>query len=233
MDAMTYVELQNLALEAVNASTAVSSEARTRVKKAINTWQRRILTKPQFTRLLRDRQLTLTSTATIHTYTLSSSVKRISGLSDTTNDIPLKRRDLQWLRLQDPGLDISGIPVVYVFLGASLTGGLQVQLWPTPQAAYSYLVDYTAQIVNMTADDEEPLLPEDFHHLLALGAQADEWRRADDDRYVQLRQDIALELRDMNAFLWDLADTTDARRDGVGGRSRLGAYFPADRRGWW
>lgn len=230
---MTFLELQNRALTALNASTATTSEARTRVKAAINDWQRRILTKPQFTRLLRDRQLTLTSTAAIHTYTFSSSVKRINGITDTTNDISLVRRDLSWVRLNDPGLDFTGIPAVYVFLGASLTGSLQVQLWPTPQGAYAYTVDYTAQIADMTADAEEPLLPEDYHHLLALGAQADEWRRADDDRYVQLRQDIDIELRNMNAWLWDLADATDARRDGVGGHSRLGAWFPADRRGWW
>lgn len=229
---MTYVELQDRALKALNFSTATTSDPRTRVKEAINTWQRRILTKPQFTRLLRDRQLTLTSASGTHTYTFSSSVKRINGITDTTNDIPLVRRDLSWLREQDSGLDFTGIPAAYVFLGSSSTSALQVQLWPTPQGAYSYTVDYTAGIADMTADAEVPLLPEDFHHLLALGAQADEWRRADDDRYAQLRQDIELELRNLNAFLWDLADATDARRD-IGPGSRLGAWFPADRRGWW
>jgi hypothetical protein len=223
---MTYLELQNRALEALNLSTAASTDPRTRIKKAINDWQRRILTKPQFARLLRDRQLTLTSTAAISTYTLASSVKRINGITDTTNEIPVVRRDLGWLRRQDPGLEIDGIPVAYVFLGSSSSSLLQIQFWPTPQDAYAYLVDYTAQIADMTADTEEPLLPEDFHHVLALGAQADEWRRMDDDRYVTLRQDINLELQNMNAFLWDLADSTDERR--IGPRSRLGAWFPAD-----
>lgn len=228
VDAMTFVELQNSALKALNFSTAATSDPRTRIKDAINSWQRRILTKPQFARLLRDRQLTLTSTAAVHTYTFSSSVKRINGITDTTNDIPLSRRHLSWLREFDPGATTTGIPVAYIFHGSSATSALQVQLWPTPQAAYVYTVDYTAGIANMTADDEEPLLPEDFHHLLALGAQADEWRRADDDRYGQLRQDLEIELRNLNAWLWDLADSTDARRDGVGLGSRLGPWFPAD-----
>jgi len=225
---MTFLELQNRALKALNLSTATTTEPRTRIKEAINDWHRRILTKPQFTRLLRDRQLTLTSTANIHTYAFASSVKRINGLTDTTNDIPLKRRDLTWLRQQDPALDIDGIPVVYVFLGSSSSGLLQIQFWPTPAGAYAYLVDYTASLADMTADTDEPLLPEDFHHVLALGAQADEWRRMDDDRYVALRQDVDLELRNMNAFLWDLADSTNERRDLIGGRSRLGAWYPAD-----
>lgn len=232
VDAMTFLELQNRALKALNMSTAASTEPRTRVKEAINTWHRRILTRPQFARLLRDRQLTLTTVASTHTYTLASSVKRINGITDQTNDIPLRRRDLTWLRQQDPGLDISGQPVAYVFLGQSSSGLLQVQLWPTPSSAYTYTVDYTAQYTDMSADTDEPLLPEDFHHVLALGAQADEWRRADDDRYGQLRQDIDLELRNLNAWLWDLADSTSERRDLIGGRSRLGAWFPADR-GWW
>ena len=227
---MTFLELQNRALKALNASTAASTEPRTRVKDAINDWHRRILTKPQFARLLRDRQLTLTSVASTSTYTFASNVKRLNGITDTTNDIPLKRRDLGWLRRQDPGLDISGQPVAYVDLGQSSSGLIQVQFWPTPSTAYAYLVDYTAQYTNMTADTEEPLLPEDFHHVLALGAQADEWRRADDDRYVQLRQDIDLELRNMNAWLWDLADSTNEQRDLIGGRSRLGPYFPSDSR---
>jgi hypothetical protein len=226
---MTFLELQNRALTALNASTATTSEARTRVKAAINDWQRRILTKPQFARLLRDRQQTLTSVASTSTYTFASSVKRLNGITDTTNDLPLKRRDLTWLRAQDPALDIEGVPAFYVFLGVNSSGLLQVQLWPTPAGAYTYTVDYTAQIVDMSADADESLLPEDFQHVLALGAQADEWRRADDDRYVQLRQDIDIELRNMNAWLWDLADSTSDER----GRewSRLGAYFPADQGG--
>jgi hypothetical protein len=223
---MTFLELQNRALKALNLSTAATTEPRTRIKEAINDWHRRILTKPQFTRLLRDRQLTLTSTAAIHTYTFASSVKRINGITDTTNEIALARRDLSWLRRQDPGLEIDGIPVAYIDLGASSSGLLQVQFWPTPQAAYAYLVDYTAQYVDMSADADVPLLPEDFHHVLALGAQADEWRRMDDDRYAALRQDVDLELRNMNAWVWDLADSTNERR--IGPRSRLGAWYPSD-----
>jgi hypothetical protein len=227
---MTFLELQNRALKALNLSTSASTEPRTRIKEAINDWHRRILTKPQFARLLRDRQLTLTTTAAVHTYTLASNVKRINGITDTTNDLPLARRDLAWLRAQDPALDIDGIPCAYVFLGSSSTSLLQIQLWPTPAGAYAYLVDYTAQYVDMSADTEEPLLPEDFHHVLALGAQADEWRRMDDDRYVTLRQDIDLELRNMNGWLWDLADSTTEQR--LDSHSRLGAWYPADR-SWW
>lgn len=222
---MTFLELQNRALTALGATTATTSEARTRVKAGINDWHRRILTKPGFTRLLRDRQLTITSAADVHTYTLASSVQRINHLTDTTNDQPLVRRDLAWVRRVDPGLDQQAIPTCYVFLGKASSGTYQVQLWPTPQGAYSYLVDYTTSLDDMTDDDEEPLIPEDFHHVLALGAQADEWRRADDTRYDQLRVDIDAELRNLNAFLWDLADRTDERPD-LGRVSRLGAWYP-------
>lgn len=223
---MTFLELQNRALKALNFSTTATSEPRTRVKEAINTWHRRILTRPQFTRLLRDRQLTLTSVASTAIYTFASSVKRLNGITDTTNDQTVFRRDLSWIRRQDPGLEAEGVPCYYANLGQNSSGNLQVQFWPTPQGAYSYIVDYTASLTDLSADTDEPLLPEDFHHVLALGAQADEWRRADDDRYVQLRQDIDIELDNLNAWLWDLADSTDERRDSGHG-SRLGAWFPA------
>ena len=132
---MTFLQLQDRALKALNFSTTATSEPRTRVKEAINAWQRRILTKPQFARLLRDRQLTMTSVASTSIYTFASTVKRINGITDTTNDIPLLRRDLSWLRREDPGLDTGAQPRAYVFLGQNSSGNLQVQLWPTPLGA--------------------------------------------------------------------------------------------------
>jgi len=223
---MTFVQLQDRALKALNFSTATTSDARTRVKEAINDWHRRLLTKPGFSRLLRDRQMTLTSVASTHTYSFGASVQRINGLTDTTNDEPLLRRDLGWLRRVDPGLDQTGIPTAYVFLGKNTSGNLQVQLWPTPQSAASYIVDYTAQLQELSADADEPLLPEDFHHMLAIGAQHDEWRRQDDDRWQVVRADLAQLENALHRWVWDLADSTDERRDYARPASRLGAWFP-------
>lgn len=223
---MTFLELQNDCLVALNFSTATASDPRTRIKRAINQWQRRILRRPGFARLLRDRELTFTTTASTHTYSFPSSVARIIHITDTdTHQVKLVRRDLSWLRSIDPGLETLGAPECYIDRGRALTGLLQVQLWPTPQAAYSYTLDYTAQIADMTDDAEEPLLPLDFHEVLSLGAQYHEWRRADDSRMTEVRIDLEEGLKAMNRWVWDLADSTQER---PARWSNLGGWVEAD-----
>lgn len=227
---MTFLDLQNDALRALNASTATTSEARTRVKDAINHHLRELLTRPGYARLLRDRNLTFTTAATVHTYSFPSSVARIIHITDTVSrQQQLVRRDLAWLRAADPALSTTGGPDAYIDLGRASTGLLQVQLWPTPQAAYTYLLDYTAQIADMTLDSEEPILPLDFHRVLSLGAQEEEWVRADDDRAAIARGRREAIEKNLNRWLWDLADSTEAQ---PAGRSNLGAWFPADRGAW-
>lgn len=223
---MTYLELQNDALTATNGSTSATSEARTRVKAAINHHQRELLTRPLGLSLLRDRQLTFTTTADVHTYAFPSSVARIHHITDTNaNQIKLALRDLAWLRLVDPALTTLGNPVAYILRGRE-NGLIRVQLWPTPQGAYAYTLDYEAQIADMTEDEEEPLLPLDFHRLLSLGAQEEEWIRADDDRagIARARRE-ALE-KNFARYMWDLADASSSRPVGW---SSLGGWYPAER----
>ena len=96
---VTFLELQDDALRATNGSTATTSEARTRVKAAINHHQPELLTRPLGLRLLRDRQLTFTTAATVHTYSFPSSVARIHqpilgevALSDFKHDAEQHQR---------------------------------------------------------------------------------------------------------------------------------------------
>lgn len=222
---MTFLELQNDALRALNASTATTSEARTRVKAAINHHQHEILTRPLGLRLLRDRQLTFTTAATVHTYAFPSSVARLHHITDTqANQIKLDLRDLSWLREIDPALTSTGNPVAYILRGHE-NGLIRVQLWPTPQGAYAYTLDYEAQVADMTEDAEEPLLPLDFHRILSLGAQEEEWVRADDDRAAIARARREAIEKNLARYLWDLADASSSRPVGW---SNLGGWYPAD-----
>ncbi len=328
---MTFLELQNDALDAVLAiNTGTSSEPRTRVKRAINTWQRRILQRPGYARLLRDFERTLTSANGQAIYGLGAPLGRLNALFDPTNRWPLVRRDLTWLRSQDPGLNISGTPIAYVVRGwaatqippvnasqiwaaasgattekivwqfllsdgsvvsgntaangatavqlgtastvadvldlhfASTTTGLtltiredssvgtvlgligpavantsgtapvatkarylRVQLWPTPTAAIAYQCDFTREIADLVDDTDEPLLPPDYHYLLSLGAQHDEFRRMSDDRLSGVRSDLEQGLTALNRWLWDLPTAwgdSPYRRQPM---SVLGSWFPA------
>jgi hypothetical protein len=101
---------------------------------------------------------------------------------------------------------------------------LHVQLWPTPASVVTYRLDCTRELEDMVQDTDQPLLPRDFHPILALGAEYEEWRKLADDRAPLVYQDLEKRLRSLNAWLWDLPDHTQ----GVApGRSRLGSWYQA------
>jgi hypothetical protein len=316
---MTFAELADDALDALGYSLASSTQtdARTRIKRGLNTWHRRILTKPGFARLIRDFEETLTTTTGQAVYGFAEPMGRLNGIYDITNRWPLDQCDLSWLRDQASAMNTSGTPSAYVprgwapvathpssadkvyavssaadttqigwdFLlsngtrqtgvtalngttavqlgtattivqvmaltyqgpstgltitftqtsGAGATLGViqpgrtkaryfQVQLWPTPSAALTYTCDFTGEIRDLQADQDEPMLPPDWHFLLSLGAQCEELKRRDDTRYKIVRDDLEDAEKSLNRWLWDLPTP---RRD-VDRPSRLGAWFEAN-----
>lgn len=316
---MTFLEIQNQTLRACGHPTAASSEPRTRVKAEINTWQRRILTRPGYARLLRDSENTFSSVANQRTYGLGIPMGRILGIQAVVDRTVLALRDTAFLRRsgttqtigtascyiprgwfpvqQHPAnassvfakssaagdttqvvdwtfvlstmqrvsgfttltgttavqlgtastvveivrlaLRTAAVGVVTVTedsgagstllslpIGQTFGRFLHVELFPTPASALQYRIDYTREIVDMTEDTDQPLLPPDYHHILALGAEYDEWRKLSDDRMVVAKQDLEQEIKSLNAWLWDLPDDSQLSRVPV---SRLGGYYPPDR----
>lgn len=320
---MTFVELQDHALDALGYATTSSAqaEARTRIKRGINDWHRRLLTRPGFARLLRDFEEPLTTTANQAIYGFAEPMGRLNGIYDSTNRWPLRLRDLSWLRTQLSPTAQTGTPVAYVprgwapvatqpsqadsiwavavsgtatdpiawdfaiqstgaitrlrgvttmnsttavqlgtssvvtqILGLTYQGTnntllrihqssgsgtilgyiqpgrskaryFQVQLWPTPSATLPYTCDFTGEVLDMAADQDEPMLAPDFHHVLSLGAQCDELKRRDDNRYSLVRSDLEGEIKNFNRWLWDLP-SPPTRDKGL--PSRLGSWFPAN-----
>ena len=319
---MTFLELQNQTLRACGHPTAATSEPRTRVKAELNAWQRRILTRPGFSRLLRDSEFTFHSVVNQRTYGLGLAMGRLLGIQAIDDRRVLALRDTSFLRRAGT-TDTLGTPTCYIPRGwfpvkqhpvagslwvASLnaadttqiidwevtvsTGGaggierrrgfgtlngttpvqlffwgapmevtrlsmrtpavggvffgdvsggqtvlmlpageiaarfLHVELFPTPASALGYRIDYTREITDMVQDTDQPLLPTDYHHLLALGAEYDEWRKLSDDRMIVAKQDLEQELKSLNAWLWDLPDDSQLSRIPV---SRLGGNYPPDR----
>lgn len=104
----------------------------------------------------------------------------------------------------------------------------QIQLWPTPSGVLPFTLDLTREMVDLTEGDV-PLLPLDFHFVLSLGCQAEEFRKFDDDRWQAIRGDLDEAIIHLNAWLWDLPamDVYDNVRPGGIGFSRLGGFFPA------
>lgn len=318
---MTFKDLQDMALEELGYDKSqASSTPRTRMKSRINTWQRRLLTRSPFKRLLREAySYTFASVAAQTTYGLPIVGGRINQIYETTNDRQLGQRTMDWVRWADPGLSGSGTPEVWApkgwfpvhtqpsdasaitmkstaagdttqkmyieYLNASgqilgtnvtlngtvdttlvasgvveitelyLDGAaagtvtvyedddtgtalavlpigttsvrhLHIQLWPTPASAITYNVDLTRQIVDLANDNEVPLLHEDFHDVLALGAMADEWLLKDDARYQVAVQKLEDRLGDLTDFVWNLAEYKPGPGYRDHSRSRLGPWFP-------
>jgi len=103
-------------------------------------------------------------------------------------------------------------------------------LWPTPSAVITYYYDYRRKVDDVTIyAADEPLLPEDFHDLLELGARIEEYEKENDmTRAASAQRLYALRMRDL---VHDLHITPGYV--GIPGeiqgtsRSRLGPYFPA------
>jgi hypothetical protein len=315
---LTFLQLQDQTLRACGHTTAATSEPRTRVKAEINAWQRRILTRPGYSRLLRDSENTFTTVAGQRVYGLGMQLGRLLGIQAVTDRTVLALRDTAWLRrvgvISSSGTASAYVPrgwfpvqtnptiatgifansssvadttqiVDWEFTAASLnriagqttlngttpvqlgtsttvvevvrlslrtpaagiveigtTPGsgnvltlpigqlssrfLHVELFPSPSSALEYRIDFTREIADMVNDTDQPLLPPDYHHLLAMGAEYDEWRKLSDDRMVPTKQDLENEIRSLNAWVWDLPDDSQLGRIPV---SRLGGAYPADR----
>jgi len=106
----SFLELQNQVLEACGHTTAASSAQRTRIKRALNNWQRRILTKPGHNVLLRDSEATFDTVASQAVYGIGLPLGRLNGVSCDSLEQTLALKDRAWLRRYDPGLTATSSP---------------------------------------------------------------------------------------------------------------------------
>lgn len=80
---------------------------------------------------------------------------------------------------------VAGNELARIAIGQTYARYLVIQLYPTPTAAVTYYVDFTRVIADMANAGDEPLLPEDFHYLLILGALRREYQKSDDTRWQE------------------------------------------------
>lgn len=120
------------------------------------------------------------------------------------------------------GTELARIPI-----GATYARYEVIQLWPTPNSAVTYHVDFTRHIPDLTNANDEPLLPPDFHWLLVEGALVKEWTKRDDlERRKAALQDYAEGLRNLRSWVMSNADTLVSLRRTVPGMSQLGGWYP-------
>jgi hypothetical protein len=127
------------------------------------------------------------------------------------------------------GNELARIPV-----GRNQSRYFTLYLYPTPSAVLTYTLEGEKQVQDLSANNDEPLWPEDFHWLLSSCARYDEYLKNKDRQIAQsiLLNEIEPGLKDMLAFVSNSGDrvvvpgTADQRRIG----SNLGSYYPS---GYW
>lgn len=117
-----------------------------------------------------------------------------------------------------------GTELARIAIGQTFSRYQGIQLWPTPNSAVTYYVDYMRVIPDLVNATDQPLLPEDFHWVLVDGALIREWQVKDDTRVGEARRSYA---QGMNDLIYRVACPPDYLPAGTTRqeRSRLGRWF--------
>lgn len=114
--AMVQEALARLAYPTVSTLTSMTDRNGTRILAHINNWNRRIVSKPELTRL-RDGQISFSSVAGQMRYGLPPSIQQIQRIWETTHQTRLAERSMGWLRDDPSAAAYSGTPQFYIPFG--------------------------------------------------------------------------------------------------------------------
>jgi hypothetical protein len=121
-----------------------------------------------------------------------------------------------------------GTELSKIGIGDTYAKYLAFLLYPTPSAVVTYTCDVTRSISDMVNPTDEPLLPLDFHQMLAIGARLDEYEHSDDAR--RAIAEVEWDRWHKRLTSWIVAHPSvriDLNAEGGAGRSRLGAWYPS------
>jgi hypothetical protein len=129
--------------------------------------------------------------------------------------------------LEDSG---AGAELARITIGQKRPRYFAFYLWPTPQAAITYYVDYRREVLDLVNATDEPGIPTDFHPILVAYAVMREREQKDDpQRYVMAKQQYDKWLSRLKYHTQSLsAEIPVNGRSPAMGRSRLGGFYPAD-----
>lgn len=181
---MTFLELQNDALDRLNLPADASGASRDRIKRYINEGYRWLLADVGMSRAL-DSTATITTVADTAEYTVTTGA--IRAIRDLVSDTVLQEATLVELRRRDPGDEETGDPTHYAIRNAGATT-LLVRLWPTPVDARTLQLDVTATVTDLSADGDVPVFKAEYHHALSIYARMCEYEKMDDTRYKEASQ---------------------------------------------
>jgi len=166
---MTFKQLQDAVLDPLNLATP---EARKRVKANLNLRYAEVCSGVN---LAKTRRTTVSANTAVDTTTVTfTSVANVFGIYDAVIlRRPLDEVSVDEIRALYARVTTTGPPDRYAVLahGAS---SVTVLVYPRPTAVSALTADVLAVGTTLSADDDEPTFPQDFHDILVKGARYDE-----------------------------------------------------------
>ena len=108
------------------------------------------------------------------------------------------------------GTTLATIPVAGVY-----SRYRRIALAPTPSTAITYTVQCVRTVTDMVQDNDQPIIPYQFHRILAIGARTKEYEKVNDtNRLAVARVEYTKELKALKFWLYDQSAGTPNMRAG-------------------
>lgn len=136
--------------------------------------------------------VTLTGTTAVQlgTYTTITSITKVALATAAVGTVTMH---------EDSG---TGTELMRIGVGKTSNRFMVVYLYPCPSSAETLLVDVERKVETLTNPTDEPMLPEEYHMLLAHEARAMEYERQDDKRMAVAKAEAKAMLSDLK---WQVA----------------------------
>ena len=177
---MNYKDIQDKVMGRLDDNTGSTRE---RVKDYINEAYNIVYyDRDWYWRLTQDAAFTTTSGT--EEYTLASGTAKIIDIRDTTNDTYLGEAHYLDLVQDKPGIDSgdSGHPTKWYYSGDS-SQSPKIKLYPIPNGSYAMEYDYYKKLTELSADADEPDIPDRWQQILIDYALYQELLAQNDSRY--------------------------------------------------
>lgn len=123
-------------------------------------------------------------------------------------------------------LDGAGNTLAIIPIGQLFARYTLVHLYPTPSAAATYYADIEVHVEDMANNNDEPLVPEEFHGLMGIGIRKKEYEKRENWKAVK-EMDEEFKQERSRMITW-VHQQAGLRNPGDGRRrfSQLGAFYP-------
>jgi len=97
--------------------------------------------------------------------------------------------------------DTGGSLISQISKGQTTARYYRIGFYPVPSAPITYWIDYEREILPLVDPYDEPLLPIDFHDIIALWARLDEYEFKSDDRWMVTRSLVEERQRQLRSWV--------------------------------